>query len=142
MKWDKQVFLKDMRSHSTREVVKVGEILCDFTENNADEVAWGRGKEVGTVTFKSKSDFGLVTLFQMTSRGAIKFNINTLREKGIPKPVIRDFLLKLESNFLKDYDPDNNPIDRYQDMSELFNTSSQVDKFTQCIEGIAYRLRQ
>jgi len=142
VKWDKETFLDDLRSNATREVAKVGEILCDFTETHADKASWGRGKEYGTLTFKSKSDFGMVSLFQLTTRGYIKFNINALRQKDIPKPVIRDYLLKLESNFLKDYDEDNYPSDSYINMSELFNTSSQVEKFTQCIEGIAYRLRQ
>jgi len=142
LKWNKKAFLDDLKTNSTREVVKVGEILCSFIEHHADEAAWGRGKEVGTLTFKSKSDFGIVSLFQMTSRGHIKFNINALRQKGIPKPVLRDYLLKLESNFLKDYDPVNYPTDSYEDINELFNTSSQLEKFTQCIEGIAYRLRQ
>lgn len=142
MKWYKEAFLDDLRTNVTREIATVGEILCDFTETSADEAAWGRGKEYGSLTFKSKSDFGMVSLFQITSRGCIKFNINALRQKGVPKPVIRDYLLKLESNFLKDYDEESYPTDSYGKIGELFNTSSQVEKFTQCIEGIAYRLRQ
>jgi len=68
--------------------------------------------------------------------------VNHLREKEVPKPAIRDFVLKLEANFLYDYDPESYPIDSFQDMEELFHTSSQVDKFISAVEGLAYRLRQ
>ena len=142
MRWNRAKFLENLRANASREVVRIGEQLCDFIESHADEVAWGRGKEYGTVTFRSNSDVGLVSLFQITSRGNIKFQLNRLRQKDIPRPVIRDYLLKLESNFLKDYDEESYPTDSFDDMNELFNTSAQVDRFTQCIEGIAYRLRQ
>lgn len=142
MKWDKESFLDDLRANTNREVAKIGEQLCEFAQQNADVAGWGRGDEYGTLTFKAKSDFGLVSLFQITSRGCIKFYINALRQKGIPKPVLRDFLLKLESNFLKDYDVERHPSDSFEDIGELFNTSTQVSKFTQCIQGIVYRLRQ
>ncbi|MCH7732299.1 MAG: hypothetical protein IIB44_07250 [Candidatus Marinimicrobia bacterium] len=142
MRWSKETFLKDMRAKTSREITKIGAELCSFAEKNADEVSWGRGSEYGTISFKSKSDFGMLTLFLMTSKGYIKFLINNLRQREVPKVIIRDFLVKLESNFLRDYDKENYPVDTFEDMSELFNTMSQVEKFKQCIEGVAYRLRQ
>jgi hypothetical protein len=85
---------------------------------------------------------GLISLFQISSKGCIRILINYLREKEVPKPAIRDFVLKLEANFLFDYDEESYPIDSFQDMDELFHTSAQVDKFINAVEGLAYRLRQ
>lgn len=142
MKWNKEKFIKELQTQASREVVKVSERLCDFTERDADESAWGRGSEYGTLTYKSKSDFGLISLFQLTTRGQIKFQINNLRQKGVAKAILRDYLIKLESNFLRDYDERNYPSDSFEEISELFTTSAQLNKFITCIEGVSYRLRQ
>ena len=142
MKWDKTKFVSELRKNSSREVAKIGEALCGFAERDADEVSWGRGDEYGTMTYKSKSDFGLLSVFQITSKGQIKFCLNLFRQKEVPKNILRDYVIKLESNFLKDYDPVNYPIDSLEDMGELFTTGAQLDKLMNCIEGIAYRLRQ
>lgn len=142
MKWNKDKFIKELQTQASREVVKVSERLCDFTERKADQSAWGRGAEYGTLTYKSESDFGLISLFQLTSRGQIKFQINNLRQKGVAKAILRDYLIKLESNFLRDYDEENYPTDSFEEISELFTTSAQLDKFITCIEGVSYRLRQ
>lgn len=141
-KWNKEKFLEHLRAQRSPEVATVAEELIEFAENRADEASWGRGEQQGSLTFRTRSDFGLLSLFQLTSRGQIKFYVNFLREKTVPKPIIRDYLIKLESNFLRDFDEVNFPADAFQDMGELFSTSTQVDKFVQCIEGIAYRLRQ
>ncbi|MFQ6676310.1 MAG: hypothetical protein ACE5LH_08220 [Fidelibacterota bacterium] len=141
-KWNKERFLQHLRGQRSPEVAAVAEKLIAFTEERADKAAWGRGKQQGSLTFRSRSDFGILSLFQLTSRGQIKFYVNYLKEKNVPRPIIRDYLIKLESNFLRDFDEENYPIDSFQDIGELFSTSTQVEKFVQCIEGIAYRLRQ
>ena len=142
MKWDKSNFLEDLRTHASREIAHIGEEICNFSLDEADEVTWGRGAEYGTMSFRSKSDFGLVSLFQITSKAQIKFCVNLLRQKEVPKNIMRDYVIKLESNFIRDYDKLNYPVDTFEDMNDLFTTHSQVDKLKQCIEGIAYRLRQ
>ena len=142
MKWNKTKFVAELRKNSSREGAKIGEALCGFAEQDADEVSWGRGDEYGTMTYKSKSDFGLLSVFQITSKGQIKFCLNLFRQKEVPKNILRDYVIKLESNFLRDYDPVNYPIDSLEDMGELFTTGAQLDKLMNCIEGIAYRLRQ
>ncbi len=142
MKWNKTKFVAELRKNSSREVAKIGEALCGFAEQDADEVSWGRGDDYGTMTYKSKSDFGLLSVFQITSKGQIKFCLNLFRQKEVPKNILRDYVIKLESNFLRDYDPVNYPIDSLEDMGELFTTGAQLDKLMNCIEGIAYRLRQ
>ncbi len=142
MKWEKSNFLEDLRTHTSREIAHIGEEICNFSEEEADEVTWGRGAEYGTMSFRSKSDFGLVSLFQITSKAQIKFCVNLLRQKDVPKNIMRDYVIKLESNFIRDYDKLNYPVDTFEDMNDLFTTHSQVDKLKQCIEGIAYRLRQ
>ena len=142
VKWDKSNFLEDLRTHTNREIAHIGQEICDFSEIQADEVTWGRGSEYGTMSFRSKSDFGLLSLFQITSKAQIKFCVNLLRQKDVPKNILRDYVIKLESNFIRDYDKLNYPADIFEEMNDLFTTHSQVDKLKQCIEGIAYRLRQ
>ena len=65
-----------------------------------------------------------------------------MRSKEIPPMVIRDVILKLESNFLMDYDEDGYPSDVFVAMEDLFHTQSQVDKFIKTMEGATYRLKQ
>lgn len=141
-KWNKKTFIEQLRLKASREVTKVGVALCDFSELHADEVAWGSRSEHGTMIFKSKSDFGLIPLFTMTTRGTIRFHVNILREKGVPKPILRDFVIRLESNFLRDFDEANYPADESFDIADLFVTGAQIEKFQNCVEGVAYRLRQ
>ena len=90
MKWDKSNFLEDLRTHTNREIAHIGQEICDFSEIQADEVTWGRGSEYGTMSFRSKSDFGLLSLFQITSKAQIKFCVNLLRQKDVPKNILRD----------------------------------------------------
>ena len=56
--------------------------------------------------------------------------------------VLRDIVLKLESNFLRDYNVDEYPSDIFVPMDELFYTESQVEKFLKTMEGCTYRLKQ
>ena len=65
-----------------------------------------------------------------------------MRNKGIPPMVILDIVLKLESNFLRDYDEEGYASDVFISMEELFHTQSQVDKFIKTMEGATYRLKQ
>jgi len=141
LKWNKEKFLEELTSNTSREVAKVGIKLYQFIEKNADEISWGKGSEYGTVTYKTKSDLGLLSLFQLTTRGEVKFYVNYLRQKVIHKSVVKDYVIKLESNFLRDFDKRNYPTDSFCDINELFHTSTQVNKLIQTIEGIAYRLR-
>ena len=65
-----------------------------------------------------------------------------MRSKEIPHMVIRDVVIKLESNFLRDYDEESYPSDVFVSMEDLFHTQSQVDKFIKTMEGATYRLKQ
>ena len=65
-----------------------------------------------------------------------------MRSKEIPPMVIRDVVIKLESNFLRDYDEVDYPSDVFVSMEDLFHTQSQVDKFIKTMEGATYRLKQ
>ena len=65
-----------------------------------------------------------------------------MRGKEIPPMVIRDVVIKLESNFLRDYDETGYPSDVFVSMEDLFHTQSQVDKFIKTMEGATYRLKQ
>ena len=141
-KWDKEHFIDDLRANCSREVTKIGISIIEFGEKESDELSWGRGKDHGTLSFKCQSDVGLITLFHMSSEGALNLMINYLRGKDLPKQVLRDLIVKLESNFLREYDEELYPCDTFIKINELFHTSNQVDKFLHAIEGVCYRLRQ
>jgi hypothetical protein len=123
-------------------VAKVGVSIIDFTEQHADDISWGRGGDHGTLTFRCNSDEGPLPLFHMTSTGQLNLQINFMRHKEIPPMVIRDMVLKLESNFLRDYNPVEYPSDVFVPIDELFHTENQVEKFLKTMEGCTYRLKQ
>ena len=60
----------------------------------------------------------------------------------MPKQVLRDMIVKMEANFLRDYDVESYPADSYEEMEFLFHTSTQVEKFLSTMEGVVYRLKQ
>ena len=140
--WDKNLFIDHLRSNCTREIAKVGVSIIDFTEQFADDVSWGRGTEHGTLTFRCNTDVGTIPLFHMTSLGQLNLQINFMRSKEIPPMVLRDVVLKLESNFLRDYDETEYPSDIFVPMDQLFHTENQIEKFLKTMEGVTYRLRQ
>ena len=78
----------------------------------------------------------------MTSTGQLNLQINFMRHKEIPPMVIRDIVLKLESNFLRDYNTVEYPSDVFVPIYELFHTENQVEKFLKTMEGCTYRLKQ
>ena len=136
-KWTKERFVEDLRNRCSREIAKIGEKIIEFSDTHASEVTWGRGGDHGTFTFRSDSDVGMLPLFHMTSEGQMNFQINFMREKDLPKQVMRDLIVKMEANFLRDYDAESYPVDVYEEMEYLFHTYSQVDKFLGAIEGLS-----
>ena len=141
-KWTKEEFVEDLRSKCTREIAKIGERIIEFSEDHASEMTWGRGDDHGTFTFRCSSDVGMLPLFHMTSHGHLNLRVNFLREKELPKQVLRDMIVKIEANFLRDYDEESYPVDSYEEMEYFFHTYSQVDKFLSTMEGVVYRLKQ
>ena len=140
--WDKDSFIENMREHCNREIAKIGEAIIQFSELHASDISWGRGSDHGTMTFRCNSDDGIIPLFHMTSSGQLNLQINFMRSKEIPAMVIRDVVIKLESNFLRDYDEEGYPSDVFVSMEDLFHTQTQVDKFIKTMEGVSYRLKQ
>ena len=140
--WNKNQFINHLREECSREIAKVGVSIIDFTERHADDISWGRGADHGTLTFRCQSDVGPLPLFHMTSTGQLNLQINFMRNKEIPPMVLRDIVLKLESNFLRDYNVNEYPSDIFVPMDELFYTESQLEKFLKTMEGCTYRLKQ
>ena len=140
--WNKESFIEHLRGNCNREIAKIGVSIIDFSEKYADDVSWGRGADHGTLTYRCETDIGPLPLFHMTSTGQLNLQINFMRSKEIPSMVIRDMILKMESNFLRDYDENEYPSDIFVPMDELFHTQSQVDKFIKTMEGCTYRLKQ
>ena len=141
-KWSKQSFISDLEEKCSREVVKTTRKIIDFSEKHSENLSWGRGEDHGTMTFRCMSDMGLLPLFHINSDGNINLQINFLRNKEIPKMVLRDMVVKLESNLLREYDTEMYPVDSFEPVEDLFNTKSQVTKFLKTIEGCVYRLKQ
>jgi hypothetical protein len=140
--WDKDQFIDHLREQCSREVAKIGVSIIEFSEKYADDISWGRGVDHGTLTYRCDTDVGPIPLFHMTSIGQLNLQINFMRNKEIPPMVIRDMVLKLESNFLRDYDEIEYPSDVFVNIDELFHTENQVEKFLKTMEGCTYRLRQ
>ena len=140
--WDRVLFVNHMRANCNREIANIGLSIIEFSEAYGTDLSWGRGTDHGTLTYRCDSDIGPLPLFHMTSKGQLNLQINFMRNREIPPMVIQDIVLKLESNFLRDYDIEGYPSDVFVPMEELFHTQSQVDKFLKAMEGATYRLKQ
>ena len=142
-KWDKDTFIQEAKDTCYPHISNILIDLVNFAHGNADNISWGKGKGHGTMTFKCKSDdFSMVPLFHLTTNGHIKFQLNYLRSNVSKKEIVRDFQLKLESNFLMDFDENEYPSDLFHKVDELFNIKHEVEKFENTIQGISARLKQ
>ena len=142
-KWTKNTFIKTTKNNCISHVSMIMLDLIKFSEDNADQIVWGSGDHYGTMTFKCKSiDHGFIPLFYITTQGRIKISINLLRSKLRQPEIIKDFQLKLESNFLMDFDSEDYPSDIYHSLEDLFTMRSEVNRFTTTIQSISARLHQ
>ena len=140
--WDKSSFIEHMRENCSREIAKIGEAIIQFSETHASDISWGRGTDHGTMTFRCNSDYGLLPLFRLSSNGKINLQLNFLRSKNLHKQILEDMIVKLESNFLREYDQESYPSDSYEEIEDLICTQNQLDTFIKTIEGCIYRLKQ
>ena len=142
-KWNKDTFVSTLKKICNSNISNVIVDLINFSESDADTVTWGRGEGYGTMTFKCKSeDYGIIPLFHITTNGQIKFPINFLRSKIRKKEIINDYQLKLESNFMMDFDEESCPSDIFYNIDELFIMKVEVDKFIFTVRNISARLHQ
>tara|TARA_Y100001960_G_C14120932_1_gene562137 strand:+ start:120 stop:554 length:435 start_codon:yes stop_codon:yes gene_type:complete len=142
-KWNKDTFVQTTKSKCEPRISNIILALVNFTDDEADQVTWGRGEGYGTMTYKCKSvDFGIIPLFHLTTNGQIKFPLNLLRQRVLKKEIISDFQLKLESNFMMYFDEDEQPSDVFFNVDELFLMKAEIDKFIFTIQGITARLHQ
>ena len=142
-KWNKKTFLLSLKDSCMPHIINIVIDLIKYADDVADVITWGRGEGYGTMTFKCKSgDFGVVPMFHVTTGGQIKFLLNHMRSKVRKKEILRDFQLKLESNFMMNFDEEEYNSDIYYQVDDLFNTKSDIDKFKSTIDGITARLKQ
>ena len=142
-KWNKENFIKTVKTNCFGHTSNVIVDLVNFSESTADNLSWGKGENCGTMTYKCKSeDYGLIPLFNLTTNGKIKFHINYLRDKVESKEIVKDYQLKLESNFMMDFDSLEYPSDLSHKIEDLFNLKTEVDRFQADISGISARLKQ
>ena len=143
VKWDKGTFIVSAKDNCEPHISNIILELVKFSETFADIVQWGRGEGQGTMRFKCKSDdYGILPLFEITTNGQINFLLNGLRSKVRKKEILRDYQLKLESNFMMDFDEEDYSSDVYHDIDDLFTIKQEVDKFMTTIKGISDRLHQ
>ena len=142
-KWDKNTFIKAAKESCEPHISNTILELVKCAEMTADIVQWGRGTGYGTMRFKCKTDdYGVIALFEVTTKGQINFLLNAMRSKVRKKEIIRDYQLKLESNFMIDFDEEGYTSDIYYDIYEVFTIKQEVDKFINTIQGITDRLHQ
>jgi hypothetical protein len=143
VKWNRSSFEESVKINCKPHTSNVIIDLIKFTESNSGIASWGKGEGYGTMTYKCNSDdYGIVPLFLLTTNGQIKFQLNYLRNKINKKEIIRDYQLKLESNFMLDFDEEFYPSDVYHNVGELFVMKADIDKFKHTIKGISDRLYQ
>ena len=142
-KWNKDIFIESSKSTCEIRISNIIVELVKFAEVNSDNLTWGKGEGYGTMTYKCKSfDYGLIPLFHLTTNGQIKFPLNFLRSKILKKEIINDYQLKLESNFMLDFDEDEYPSDIFYTLDELFVMHVEVEKFMNTIQSVSARLHQ
>ena len=142
-KWNRENFIKTVKNNCFASTSNVIVDLVNFSENTADNLSWGRGESCGSMTYKCKSeDYGMIPLFNLTTNGKIKFHINYMRDKIGAKEIIKDYQIKLESNFMMDFDSELYPSDLSHKIEDLFNLKTEVDHFQNTISGISARLKQ
>ena len=142
-KWNKITFVSTVKDKCEPRISNIILALVNFTNHEADQVTWGRGEGYGTMTFKCKSDdYGILPLFEITTNGQINFLLNALRGKVRKKEILRDYQLKLESNFMMYFDEEVYPSDIFYTIDELFVMQIEVQKFILTIQGISARLHQ
>ena len=142
-KWDKNTFIAKAKDTCYPHISNILIDLVNFADDNADIISWGRGEGYGTMTYKCKSyDYGVVPLFHLTTNGQIKFPLNYLRSKIFKKEIINDYQLKLESNFMMDFDEEEYPADIFYTLDDLFVMHVEVEKFINTIISVSARLHQ
>ena len=142
-KCNKDTFILESKKECSPSISNVIVALVNFCDENADNISWGRGKGYGTLTFKCNSiEYGMISLFHLTTNGQIKFPLNSLRTKVDHKEIINDYQLKLESNFMMDFDEEKYPLDKFLNIDELFLMKSEVDRFKVTIQSVSARLHQ
>jgi hypothetical protein len=141
-KWCKKTFTEHINQTCENDVAINCLQLIDFSEKNSDELTWGTGDDWGTMTFRCHSDYGLLPLFRLSSNGKMNLQLNFLRSKNLHKQILEDMIVKLESNFLREYDQESYPSDSYEEIEDLICTQNQLDTFIKTIEGCIYRLKQ
>ena len=141
-KWCKKTFIEHINQSCENDVAINCLQLIDFSEKNSDEITWGTGDGSGTMTFRCHSDYGVLPLFRLSSNGKINLQLNFLRGKNLHRQILQDMVVKLESNFLRQYDQESYPSDSYEELEDLICTQNQLDTFIKTIEGCIYRLKQ
>ena len=94
--------------------------------------------EIPMTIFAESFGFSEVNLSNMYS----VINTILIRNKICKREILRDYQLKIESNFMLDFSEELYPSDIYHELDDLFTIKTEVDKFLNTIEGISARLRQ
>lgn len=89
--WDEISFFNAVNQSVDIKEADVIKKLCDFTKKNADQLAWGRGKTVGSFVFRKNKNGVLVSIFAIFSNGSGYIAFGDLVGRGVKEDVIQDF---------------------------------------------------
>ena len=143
VKWNENTFIDCIKDNCPPHILNVLMDFIKFGEQQADIVSWGRGEGHGTMTYKVKSDdWGIIPIFHISTNGRIKFLLNHMRGKVRKHEILRDYTIKLETNFMMDFDEVSYTADIYFEIEDLFHTKSDTEKFMETVKGISARLHQ
>jgi len=109
--WDYEKFFAHAKSRCKEPVVDVMQDLYKFSEDQADEVLWGRGTVTGSFTFYKKRGDERISLFAVYSDGRIPVNFGACKAKGIDEKVRN--LVREKLNQIPGIKISSEKIDRY-----------------------------
>lgn len=146
-KWNRELFLKDAHSNvdnvdeeMTIEYVHALEDLLDFSEENADEVVWGVGKDYGSFGFKVHTKTGKATIFYAYSDATIMVHFYSLC-KTVPTTGIEKFRMML--NEIPGVELEKKDFEHYSPWidTEFMLNKSTFDKFKRAVIWITDKIR-
>lgn len=94
--WDEDSFLADTKERCEPKIADNIIKLYEFTQDNADEISWGKGATYGSFTFRKIKQGMLVSIFAITSTGSGWVCFGELVGKAVKEEeAIQTFRVKL-----------------------------------------------
>ena len=138
--WDPEKFFAHAKSRCKEPVVDVMQDLYKFSEDQADEVLWGRGTVTGSFTFYKKRGDERISLFAVYSDGKISINFGAWKAKGIDEKVRNVVREKL--NQIPGIKLSSGKIDRYPSFdAKALASETRINMFKEIILFVVAEIR-